>query len=152
MGLLVATSSVDLEGTVMALEPVCGQGGPPISDNPVGYPRLKNVQATRSGNLVTVTWTGFLIPLGDREGENSALYLVEIWTCYNGKIVFSPHAVNRESFTFSDESGCTEPSHGRVFLSEKHGYIGPEEIPWPEAASMQASLRHESVPGEIELL
>jgi hypothetical protein len=131
-----AANSVDLEGAVMALEPVYpDKVGPPISGNPVGYPRLTNVQATRSGNLVTVTWTGYLIPLGDREGESSPLYLLELWTCSNGKMVFSPHGLNSESFTVSDEPGCDEPSHGRVFLSEKHGYIGPEEIPWPQAAS-----------------
>ena len=128
-----ATNSVDLEGTVMTLEPVYpAKVGPPISHNPLGYPAPKNVQATRSGNLVTVTWTGYLIPLGDREGENSPLYLVETWTCSNGKIVFSPHGLSRERFTISDDPGCSEPSHGRVFLSEKHGYIGPEEIPWPQ--------------------
>jgi hypothetical protein len=132
-----ATNSVDLEGGVMDLEPVYpDKVGPPISGNPVGYPRLTDVQATRSGNLVTVTWTGYLIPVGDRESESSVLYLIELWTCYNGDMLFSPHGLNGESFTVSDEPGCGEPSHGRVFLSEKHGYIGPEEIPWPQAASI----------------
>ena len=35
------------------------------------------------------------------------------------------------SATIVDESGCSEPSHGRVFLAHKDGYVGPVEINWP---------------------
>ena len=31
----------------------------------------------------------------------------------------------------NDEIGCNEPSHGKVYVQEKHGYGGPIEIPWP---------------------
>jgi hypothetical protein len=31
-----------------------------------------------------------------------------------------------------DEPGCSEPSHGRVFAVEKHGYTDPVTIIWPE--------------------
>lgn len=29
-----------------------------------------------------------------------------------------------------DEAGYSEPSHGVIYLVEKHGYAGPIEIPW----------------------
>jgi hypothetical protein len=34
-----------------------------------------------------------------------------------------------------DEAGCAQPSHGRIFLVEVHGYVGPVEIPWPPKAA-----------------
>lgn len=34
-----------------------------------------------------------------------------------------------------DEAGCAEPSHGRLYLAEKHGYVGPVEIRWPPHTS-----------------
>jgi hypothetical protein len=34
-----------------------------------------------------------------------------------------------------DEAGCRLPSHGHIFLAEKHGYVGPVEIPWPSHAT-----------------
>jgi hypothetical protein len=33
--------------------------------------------------------------------------------------------------TVGDQAGCAEPSHGRIILAEKHGYVGPVEIKWP---------------------
>jgi hypothetical protein len=34
--------------------------------------------------------------------------------------------------TVVDQAGCAEPSHGRVFGVEKHGYTDWVEVPWPE--------------------
>jgi len=130
-----AAQSLSLEGNVMELQPIYPDiVGPPISGNPVGYPHLSNVKTTRNGNLVTISWTGVFIPPGDRESATSPLYLLELWTCQNGKVSFTPHFLYTESFTATDEPGCADSSHGRVFLSEKHGYIGPEVLQWPAAS------------------
>jgi hypothetical protein len=32
-----------------------------------------------------------------------------------------------------DQTGCSEPSHARLFAAEKHGYTRPVEVPWPAA-------------------
>lgn len=131
-----AAGSLALESDPLSLQPVYPDiVGPPISGNPAGYPHLKNVGAVRNGDNVTISWDPYLIPLGDREGESSPLYLLEVWVCRNGQLVFAPHGLNDPSFTVTDEPGCAEPSHGRVWMSEKHGYIGPEEIDWPLAVS-----------------
>ena len=58
-------------------------------------------------------------------------YIVEIWHCEGGKLRFEPIATNASNVEFTDEPGCREPSHGRIFVQEKHGFAGPAEIPWP---------------------
>jgi hypothetical protein len=58
-------------------------------------------------------------------------YIVETWRCENGRLLFDPLATNDTSISFMDQPGCDKPSHGRVFVQEKHGFAGPAEIPWP---------------------
>jgi hypothetical protein len=128
------SKTIKLDGELLRLEPVYpDKAPPPISQNPVGYPGLENVVATRLGSKVTITWDENIIPDGDRFCKECALYLVEAWVCQGGKIVFVPMGIwGKPIATVTDEPGCSEPSHGRVFLSEKHGYIGPVEIEWPQ--------------------
>jgi hypothetical protein len=58
-------------------------------------------------------------------------YIVEVWRCDAGQLIFDPLATNETSITFLDQAGCDQPSHGRIFVQEKHGFAGPAEIPWP---------------------
>ncbi len=58
-------------------------------------------------------------------------YIVEVWRCEGGTMLFEPIATNTASVVIHDESGCAAPSHGRIFVQEKHGFSGPTEIPWP---------------------
>ncbi len=95
------------------------------------YPPTSVLSATRDGNNVTVTWLAVLISPGDYEKENMFNYIIEVWRCEGGQLLFDPLASNRETVTFVDEPGCALPSHGRVFVQEKHGFAGPAEIPWP---------------------
>ncbi|MCC7119635.1 MAG: hypothetical protein IT310_14010 [Anaerolineales bacterium] len=93
------------------------------------------LSATRNAanpNQVTVTWTDITLRAGDEEDANMFIYIIEVWRCEGGKIVFDPLASNYPEVTFTDESGCSAPSHGRVFFQEKHGFAGPAEIPWPK--------------------
>jgi hypothetical protein len=96
------------------------------------YPPTTVLSATRDGNTVTVTWLAVPISPGDYEKENMFNYIVEVWRCEGGKLIFDPLATNWVSLSFIDEPGCAQPSHGRVFVQEKHGYAGPAEIPWPQ--------------------
>ena len=50
-------------------------------------------------------------------------------------MAFTPIAVWEPPLVVSDQAGCIEPSHGRLYLAEKHGYVGPVEIPWPSYAT-----------------
>ncbi|MCL4825482.1 MAG: hypothetical protein KJZ57_14830, partial [Anaerolineales bacterium] len=95
------------------------------------YPSTTVLSATRDGDKVTVVWLGIPVSAGDYEDENMFIYIIETWRCEGGQIIFDPIASNRETVTFVDEPGCVVPSHGRVFVQEKHGYTRPAEIPWP---------------------
>jgi hypothetical protein len=89
------------------------------------------LSAKRSLNSVTVVWTDITLRAGDEEDENMFIYLIEVWRCEGGKMIFDPLASNYPEITFVDEAGCAMPSHGRIFFQEKHGFAGPAEIPWP---------------------
>lgn len=95
------------------------------------YPPTTVLSATRDGNRITVTWVPVPISPGDYEDDNMFNYIVEVWRCENGVIIFDPLATNATSISFTDEPGCAQPSHGRVWVQEKHGFAGPAEIPWP---------------------
>jgi len=95
------------------------------------YPPTTVLSATRDGNTVTVTWLAVPISPGDYEKENMFNYIVEVWRCKGGQLIFDPLPTNWSTISFVDEPGCAQPSHGRVFVQEKHGFAGPAEIPWP---------------------
>ncbi|MCE9644472.1 MAG: hypothetical protein K8S20_00620 [Chloroflexi bacterium] len=82
-------------------------------------------------NEVTVTWQAITLIAGDQEDENMFIYIIEVWRCEDGRMIFDPLATNYPAIRFVDEEGCNTPSHGRVYFQEKHGYAGPAEIPWP---------------------
>ncbi len=102
----------------------------PISPD---YPAPTGVIATRNGNQVTISWDFTTpVPLGMRESTNSPYWLVELWTCQKGQIVFTPIGAFDSTVIVDDEPGCSQPSHGRIFLSDVDGYDGPTDIPWPK--------------------
>ncbi|MCQ3936182.1 MAG: hypothetical protein DPW18_03940 [Chloroflexi bacterium] len=89
------------------------------------------LSAAREGSEVTITWMEVVVSPGKYENEAMFPYLVEVWVCRDGEIVFDTLGSRVPFITVTDEPGCAEPSHGRVYIQEKHGYAGPAEIPWP---------------------
>ena len=107
----------------------------PISDL---WDPPQNVVATRQGDRVMIIWDFLDLPVGERErdDESKPRYLLELWLCQDGELAFTPTgswdtSVPRSSISVIDEGGCAEPSHGVIYLAEKHGYAGPVEIKWP---------------------
>jgi hypothetical protein len=98
------------------------------------YPPSAVLSAKRNKdtNEVAVSWVHVPISPGDFEDDTMQTSIVEVWRCIGGELIFDPLATSLAFITFFDEPGCSEPSHGRVFVQEKHGYAGPAEIPWPE--------------------
>jgi hypothetical protein len=92
---------------------------------------LSAVRDPNNRDMLTVKWTDIELRAGDEEDENMFIYLIEVWRCEGGKMIFDPLAANFPEVTFVDEAGCSLPSHGRVYFQEKHGFAGPAEIPWP---------------------
>jgi len=96
------------------------------------YAAPTNVQATRDGDKVTVTWDEVWMTVDDDNG-----YFIDAMVCQNGNLVWMP--VGRlslpdhyhTSYTFTDQEGCSEPSSGMLYTVEKHGYTDPVTIPWP---------------------
>jgi hypothetical protein len=95
------------------------------------WPAPQNVSAVRVQDQVNIYWDFFDVPLGERESEQSPRYLLELWLCQDGHVAFTPIGTLNASLVVRDESKCSEPSHGVIYLAEKHGYIGPVEIQWP---------------------
>ncbi len=91
-------------------------------------PRILSV--VRIGNAVTVEWDGMRLRAGDEEDESMLLYVLEVWRCQGGQLLFEPLATNDTMLTVVDEPGCAAPSHARLFFQEKHGFAGPSEVPW----------------------
>jgi hypothetical protein len=96
------------------------------------WPLPQNVKVVREDDQVSVSWDFFDVPEGERESPNSPRYVLEAWLCQDGKLTFNPIPVYEfTSVSMIDQAGCAEPSHGRILLAEKHGYLGPVEIQWP---------------------
>ncbi len=106
---------------------------PGIAKLPVSpyYPPTTVLKVLRNKNTVTVNWLDIPLRAGDEEDASMQHYIIEVWRCEGGKIIFDPLATNDLSITFTDEPGCSEPSRGRIFVQEKHGFAGPTEITWP---------------------
>lgn len=96
------------------------------------YPASAWAKATRKGDSVEVTWEPVPISPGKYEDANMHQYIVEVWRCQKGEIIFETLGTNFPFITIeNDEPGCKVPSHGNVWVQEKHGFAGPTEIPWP---------------------
>ena len=97
------------------------------------YPGPRWAKAERQGNgKIVITWEAVPISPGKYEDENMHQYIIEVWRCEGGQVIFETLGTNFPFITVNaDEAGCSVPSHGRVFVQEKHGYGGPVEIPWP---------------------
>jgi hypothetical protein len=90
------------------------------------YSSPENVQATRDGNEVRVTWDKVDMTDDDRRG-----YLIEATICQNGGRVSIAVFTEETSYEFNDDTNCDKESNGKLYTVEKHGYTDPVSIPWP---------------------
>ena len=86
-----------------------------------------NVSAYRDGDLVVISWDAVYMSEDDYRG-----YMIEAWLCQDGQLVFTPLRSDETTVTLQDEDGCLEPSSGKLYTAEKHGYTNWVTIPWPE--------------------
>lgn len=122
----VAPSVVDVVGDVNTLKKI-EPNLQSIGSNRYGPPQ--NVQATRNGDEVTITWDQMEMTDDDDRG-----YLIEAFVCQDGAYLWWTDSYpNQEetSYTVWDEAGCVSPSWGKIYTVEKHGFSYPAEIPWP---------------------
>lgn len=128
----VSANFIEVQGDILSLPIVY----PDVAKLPITpyYPPSEVTSARRNPltHEVTVSWVDVPVSLGDYEDDSMQTYIIEVWRCEAGQVIFDPLATRSPYISFVDEPGCTEPSHGRVWVQEKHGYAGPAEIPWPE--------------------
>ena len=126
----VNSDYLEVAGDWMSL-PVTYPGVAKLPISPY-YPAPTWANATRRGNSVDVTWEPVPISPGKYEDENMHQYIVEVWRCEAGQIIFETLGTNSPFIVVpNDEQGCATPSHGSVWVQEKHGFAGPVEVPWP---------------------
>jgi len=129
----VKASQMDVQGDINNLE-IYYPDLAPLPQSPY-YPPTVVTKIVRAGTQVKVMWLDIPLHPGDEEDASMQHYIIEVWHCVGGQIVFDPLATNDTSITFTDEPDCSQPSHGRIFVQEKHGFAGPAEIPWPPYTS-----------------
>ncbi len=121
----IKASLMDIHGDTLALAPA----SLPLPQSPY-YGPLTGVSAMRNGDSVIISWN----PLYLRAGDDSLQYpyLIEAWLCHDGQLIFEPIGSWETIMTVTDESGCSEPSHARVYGVEKHGYTAWVNVPWTQ--------------------
>ncbi|MGC8856613.1 MAG: hypothetical protein ACP5QU_07430 [Anaerolineae bacterium] len=93
------------------------------------YKPPKNVQAVRNGNRVTITWDRVKMTADDDRG-----YFLELFVCQDGNLIWWTDSYPDQfttTYTVRDDPGCSQPSSGKLYTVEKHGYTDPVIIPWP---------------------
>lgn len=122
----VAPSVVDVVGDVsqIAYKELNLQS---IGSNMYGPP--KNVTAVRDEDRVTISWEQVKMTKDDDRG-----YLLELFICQNGNYLWWTDSYPDQfttTYTVKDEAGCSQPSSGKLYTVEKHGFSDPVTIPWP---------------------
>ena len=91
------------------------------------YGQPKKVGAVRHGDQVTVNWRRLNMTEDDDRG-----YLIEAVVCQNGYLIDVAVRTDDTSYSLLDEKGCDGKSSGRLYAVEKHGYVDPVIIHWPQ--------------------
>ena len=121
-GCWIKADLLEITGDIFSVEPYYGDL--PFSDI---YPPPWITEATRNGDEVFIAWSDVRMTDDKYRG-----YLLETWLCQDGELIFTPVNIDGLWTTFSDEPGCSQPSWGRIYSAEKHGYSKWRIIPWPE--------------------
>jgi len=123
----VAPSVVDVEGDVsmVAYTELNLQS---IGSNMYGPPSV--VTAVRNGNEVLISWNPVKMTEDDDRG-----YLLELFVCQDTILKWWTDSYPDQystSYEVRDEPGCAQPSSGKLYTVEKHGFSEPVNIPWPQ--------------------
>jgi hypothetical protein len=120
-GCWIKADLLEVTGDIFSVESYYGDL--PFSDI---YPPPWITEVTRTGDEVFIAWSDVRMTEDKYRG-----YLIEAWVCQDGELVFTPVNIDGLSTVYIDEAGCDEPSWGRIYSAEKHGYSLWRKIPWP---------------------
>ena len=90
------------------------------------------ISVSNSGGMVNVSWSEHIIR-SDLGTEQGIEYIVEIWTCVDGKPAFYALGLppGETSASFQIDNSCGVTSHADVIGEDKEGFSIPAEIPLP---------------------
>jgi hypothetical protein len=123
----VAPSVVDVVGDVSTVGYKNDLNLQSIGSNQYGPPT--GVTAVRDGNQVTISWNQVKMTKDKDRG-----YLLELFVCQDTIYKWWTDSYPDQyttSYTVKDEAGCAQPSSGKLYTVEKHGFSEPAIIPWP---------------------
>ena len=123
----VAPSVVDVVGDVSTVTFKNDLNLQSIGSNQYGPPT--GVTATHSGNKLTISWNQVHMTKDKDRG-----YLLELFVCQDTIYKWWTDSYPDQyttSYTVRDEAGCAQPSSGKLYTVEKHGFSEPAIIPWP---------------------
>jgi FecR protein len=124
----IDATQIQVDGEVMSLANVYPAQAP-LPKTPYTKPPT-TVKSSRSGNVVTLSWSDTYRRPDLDPGAGQLKYVVEAWHCVGGQLVFNVYGTNNLSVNVPDESGCSQPSSARIFVQDKEGFTAPETIPW----------------------
>lgn len=81
--------------------------------------------------VVNVEWTPIILPEIALPGENEMQYVIEVWTCVNGKPAFYSLGTNETEMTFEVDDSCGVMSRANIVAQNKLGVSGITPIPIP---------------------
>jgi hypothetical protein len=126
----IKAEQIDAGGDVMVLPDAYPQNnGLPISPY---FPQIA-VTSSSSGGHVTVEWPQHAIR-ADLNTEEGIEYIVEVWTCVDGKPNFTPIGIGVDQVTMAEfdiDSSCGFASHADLIGEDKEGFSPPTLIAVP---------------------
>jgi hypothetical protein len=124
----INASLVQVEGDVMALPDTY-----PIDrrlQSSDAFPQLTLISASPGGNGVTASWVHFEIR-EDLKQTGMVEYIIEVWTCVDGKPAFYAVGTNDTVATFQIDNSCGVTSYAHLIGQDEHGFSFPTTIPLP---------------------
>jgi Fe2+ transport system protein FeoA len=124
----INASTVQVEGDIMTLPdtyPIDRRS--PISD---AFPQIGLISASPSANGITASWVHFEIR-EDLKQTDTVEYVIEVWTCVDGKPAFYAVGTNDTVAIFQIDNSCGYASYAHLIGQDEHGFSFPTKIPLP---------------------
>lgn len=121
-------SLIQVEGDMMALpDAYPPERRLPISD---AFPQIGLISASPGGIGITASWVHHEIR-EDLKQTDTVEYVIEVWTCVDGKPAFYAVGTNDTFASFQIDNSCGIASYAALIGQDEHGFSFPTKIPLP---------------------
>jgi hypothetical protein len=119
---------IQVEGDVIALPDTYPPDRRlPISD---AFPQIGLISASPGGDGITASWVHHQIR-EDLAQTDTVEYVIEVWTCKDGKPAFFAVGTNDTFASFPIDNSCGVASYAHLIGQDEHGFSFPTRIPLP---------------------